>query len=165
MINKYMMSSVLFLVSFYLFAKPDFSELKEKKARSIQNQTLSLDPNLCIAEEIKIDRQLGLKELRNELGQIDRDQLIQLLWNELKNQKSDKSLLLPILYYLSATENLKELRGFYKTLTFLLVGQEASDVILKHWPVRPLVTKIPISEKEICLLYQNSKAGFSRGTK
>lgn len=144
---------ILLFFCFNIISQADTAQNKTAEVNKTKPQTT--------CEEVKLDiqRSKSIKALTAEFKKIPRELLISGMWYELKNYKSQDSLILPILYFLSGTESKKDVRGFYKMTTWLLVDTEDQEKILKSWPKRPVISAKNLDKEQLCELYSKAQEG------
>ncbi len=136
------------------------------KAETAKNKVSdhNINDDKVICEEVKLDvnRSKSIRALTLEFKKIPREILISGLWYELTNFKQTESIVMPLLYFLSSTENKKDVRGFYKTTTWLLVDTEDQSKVLKHWPKRPVLNVKNIDKEKLCELFMKTQEGSKK---
>lgn len=98
-----------------------------------------------------------LKQLKIQFDQMQRDELIRITWNELIKKPVAGKLSIPLLHYLSATENNKVLRGYYQTMGAVVAKGKLPDELVETWPSIPKLSVSPFTLERHCDLF--SQAG------
>ncbi len=64
-----------------------------------------------------------------------------------------KFIALPVLKFLSSTDDVAKRRGYFKAMALIITDGLAIDESIAKWPVRPKQKKNPYSLKNLCQLY------------
>ena len=97
--------------------------------------------------------------MKKTLDHMKRNDVIQLAWGEMI-VSSKKSMAVLLLHYLSGTEQTEKLRGYYKTMGYLMNNKTELKASIKKCPKRPRVQKSPYRLKNLCRLFRKSGGKF-----
>lgn len=101
-------------------------------------------------------RQLSIQEIKIVLDSLSRNELIQITWSELLHPHAD-SVALPLLTYLSRTEENKYVRGYFEWLYLAAFSSHNIDNELGRWPARRAPKLINASLQDLCAIYVQAR--------
>ena len=117
--------------------------------------TLGLCETACKTAKWTKNRNLPLKTFKQTLDTIPRSEVIQMSWGEILTD-SKNSVALPLLHYLSSTEQNSLLRGYYKSMGSMITDGLTPEDGIKEWPRRPAGRKSIYTLNNLCDLYKKS---------
>ncbi len=107
----------------------------------------------CITKTWKLNPDLPLREIKSNLDEKSRIEVLQLAWGEMLKEDQKRSVSLPVLQYLTGTEPDSKLRGYFKSMAMSMTGGDLPNKAIEKWPIRSPATKNKLSLKQLCELY------------
>lgn len=150
--NSLFRSTIPLIVALLLGFDPSFAKSRENpKPRAPAQSQLQ-----CIHKPWKHDRKLPIQEIKIILDSLPRYEVIQIAWREVLRPQAD-SVALPLLVYLSRTEENKYVKGYFEWLSLAAFNDHDFDKELSRWPIRKTPKLTGASLHDLCAMYRQAR--------
>lgn len=124
-----------------------------KNIQKAKTRVLAQSQIECSQKPWNFERKLSIQKIKIVLDSLSRHEVIQITWGELLIPQSN-SVALPLLTYLSRTEENKYLKGYFEWLSHAAFADHNIDNDLSRWPWRRSPKAINVSLRDLCAMYK-----------